>query len=240
MPKSVCFDVLGTCFAFTPAIETITQRLGPKLQTHAIDPKTLFFSWFYAAQRDFTYTSISGSYTPIAQILKHTFRRACQIVDIPASEISDDDVAAVMEAITRLPPQEGLKECFDGLRERGWEVYGVTNGGKEASLKYYSLADIELDAEHLLSCDDIRVAKPDVLVYKTANEHLTSRGLGKEGDGERWFVAAHSWDLIAARKAGFKTAWLAFEERDPVTEVFGEFDLYAGDLRELLEKMKDL
>ena len=239
-PKSACFDVLGTCFAFSTAITTISTRLGPKLTPLGIDPKTLFFAWFYAAQRDFTYISLAGSYTPIAQVLKHTLRRACQTVDLPADQVTDDDIAAVMKSITELPAREGLKECYDGLREAGWDVYGVTNGGKEASLKYYSLANITLEPDHLLSCDDIRVAKPDVKVYETANEELTSRGLGQKGDGERWFVAAHSWDLIAARKAGFKTAYLSFEEHDPVTEVFGEFDLYADSMEELLGKLKAL
>ncbi|KAK5132041.1 hypothetical protein LTR08_000378 [Meristemomyces frigidus] len=238
--KSACFDVLGTCFSFSTAIDTLSDRLGPKLAAIGVDPKTLFFSWFYAAQRDFTYTSIAGSYTPIAQILRHTLTRACLIVDLPADQVTDADVQAVMEQITKLPAREGLKACYDGLREAGWDVHGVTNGGKDASLNYYALADVELDADHLLSCDDIKVAKPDVKVYETANQHLTSRGLGKEGDGERWFVAAHGWDLIAARKAGFKTAYLTFEEHDPVTEVFGKFDLYADSMAELLEKLKAL
>lgn len=238
--KSACFDVLGTCFDFGPTISAIDQRIGPQLSKINIDSKTLFFSWFYAAQRDFTYTSICGSYTPIAKILKHTFKRACMTVDLPAGEVSDEDVAAIMKTVTELPPRQGLKECFDGLREAGWDVYAVTNGGKETSLKYYTLADIELDADHLLSCDDIKMAKPDVRVYEKANQHLTSRGLGKESDGERWFVAAHAWDLIAARKAGFRTAYLAHEEHDPVTEVFGGFDVYAEDFNELLDKMKKL
>ncbi|TKA74764.1 hypothetical protein B0A55_03856 [Friedmanniomyces simplex] len=238
MPKSACFDVLGTCFDFTPTIDTIRDRLGDKLTAVNVDPKSLFFSWFYAAQRDFTYTSICGSYTPIAKILKLTFKRACMIVDLPADQVSDEDVAAVMDCITKLPPRKALRECFDGLRKAGWDVYAVTNGGKQTSLKYYELANIELDADHLLSCDDIQVAKPDIRVYEAANQHLTSGGVGREGDGERWFVAAHSWDLIAARKAGFKTAWVAHEEFDPVTEVFGGFDLYAKDFGELLEKMK--
>ena len=43
-----------------------------------------------------------------------------------------------------------------------------------------------------------------------------------------------------ARKQGFKTAYLDFEEHDPAPEVFGEFDLYAGSMRELLDKMKAL
>ncbi|KAI7087020.1 hypothetical protein KC356_g4522 [Hortaea werneckii] len=240
MPKSASFDVLGTCFDFETAISTIDKRLGSKLQALSIDPKSLFFSWFYAAQRDFTYTSMAGSYVPIAQILKFTFRRACAVVGLPGSEVSDEDVAAVMGEMVKLPPRNGLKECFDGLRKSGWDVYAVTNGGKETSLNYYKLANIDLDANHLLSCDEIQVAKPDIKVYERTHEHLTSQGLGKEGDSERWFVAAHAWDLIVARKAGFKTAYLAHEEHDPVTQVFGEFDLYAEDMPDLLEKMRKL
>lgn len=75
MTKSVCFDVLGTCFGFEAAIEAIEARLGDRLRAIGVDPKTLFFSWFYAAQRDFTYTTVIGQYTPIAQVLKSTFRR---------------------------------------------------------------------------------------------------------------------------------------------------------------------
>ncbi|KAI4706827.1 hypothetical protein J4E89_008523 [Alternaria sp. Ai002NY15] len=238
MTKSASFDVIGTCFAFSAPITTIQSRLGPKLTTAAVDPKTLFFSWFYAAQRDFTYVSMSGSYVPIAQVLKSTFRRACAVVDLPLDAITDEDVDEVMKAFKAMGPRDGLKKCFDGLREAGWDVYGVTNGGSETSLAYYHNAGIELDEQHLLSCDAIKIAKPDVRVYENADRHLTERGLAK-GDGERWFVAAHAWDLIAARKAGFKTAYLDFEEHDPCTDVFGEFDLYASSMEDLLIKLKE-
>ncbi|KAF1945206.1 HAD-like protein [Clathrospora elynae] len=240
MTKSASFDVIGTCFEFSAPIAAINSRLGPKLTTAAVDPKTLFFSWFYAAQRDFTYVSLAGSYKPIAEILKLTFRRACRIVDLPAEAVTDEDIEELMKAFKAMGPREGLKRCFDGLREVGWDVYGVTNGGSQTSLNYYHAANIDLDRDHLLSCDDLKIAKPDVKVYENANKHLTSRGLGKDGDGERWFVAAHAWDCIAARKAGFKTAYLDFEEHDPVTEVFGEFDLYATSMDNLLAKLKEI
>ena len=239
MTKSASFDVIGTCFAFNTPISAIQSRLGSKLSTAAVDPKTLFFSWFYAAQRDFTYVSMTGSYVPIAQVLKSTFRRACAVVDLPVDAVSDEDVEEIMKAFKAMGPRDGLKKCFDGLREADWDVYGVTNGGSETSLNYYRNAGIELDEAHLLSCDSISIAKPDVRVYENADRHLTERGLGKE-EGERWFVAAHAWDLIAARKAGFKTAYLDFEEHDPCTDVFGEFDLYASSMEELLEKLKNV
>lgn len=239
MTKSASFDVIGTCFEFSVPIAAIHSRLGGKLSTAKCDPKTLFFAWFYAAQRDFTYVSLAGAYKPIAEILKLTFRRACLIVDLPADAVSDEDITAIMSAFKSMGPREGLKECFDGLRDAGWDVFGVTNGGVETSLAYYRNAGIELDEGHLLSCDDLKVAKPDIRVYERAQEHLTRQGLGDKSDGERWFVAAHAWDLIAARAAGFKTAYLDFEEHDPVTEVFGEFDLYASSMGELLQKLKE-
>lgn len=240
MTNSASFDVIGTCFEFEVPIQAIRDRLDSVLSTAKTDPKTLFFAWFYAAQRDFTYVSLAGSYKSIAEILKLTFKRACLIVDIPTDAVSDEDVAAIMKAFKAMGPREGLKECFDGLREAGWDVYGVTNGGVETSLAYYHNANIKLDKQHLLSCDDLKIAKPDVKVYEHAQEHLTKQGLGAKGDGKRWFVAAHSWDLLAARAAGFKTAYLDFEEHDPVTDVFGEFDLYAGSMKELLQKLKEV
>lgn len=236
--KSVCFDVLGTCFEFTSVIELIESRFGNKLAAVNVDAKSLFFSFFYAAQRDFTYTSMAGRYTPIAQVLKLTFRRACMIVDLPPDQITDEDVDAVMEEMKRLRPRTGLKECFDGLREAGFDLYGVTNGGKQTSLGYYKLAGIDLDEDHLLSCDDISVAKPDHKVYTATNEHLTARGLGQANDGDRWFVAAHAWDLLAAKGAGFKTAYLEFEEHDPVEKLFGEHDIHAATFKDLLEELK--
>lgn len=240
MTKSISFDVIGTCFDFSRPLSTLHARLGDQLYTASMDPKALFFSWFYAAQRDFTYVSLAGHYKPIAEILALTFRRACRIVDLPVDAVTDDDVEALMRAFKAMSPREGLKSCVDGLRGAGWDVYAVTNGGVETSLGYFHAAGVELDEEHLLSCDEVRVAKPDVRVYERVNAHLMSRGVGDRGSGERWFVAAHAWDLIAARKAGFKTAYLDFEEHDPVTEVFGEFDLYARDMSELLEKLKEV
>ena len=239
MTLSASFDVIGTCFEFEVPIKAIHDRIGDRLSTAKIDPTSLFFTWFYAAQRDFTYVSLVGAYKPIAEILKLTFRRACLVLDLSADVVSDDDIAAIMKAFKSMEPREGLKECFDGLREAGWDVYGVTNGGIETSLAYYHNANIELDEKHLLSCDDMRVAKPNFKVYERAQDHLTNQGLGERGDGKRWFVAAHAWDLTAARAAGFKTAYLDFEEHDPVTEVFGEFDLYAGSMKDLLQKLKN-
>lgn len=222
-PKTVSFDVLGTCFHFTGAISTIEARVGPALRAANVDAKTLFFSWFYGAQRDFTYNAMVDNYTPIAMVLQKTFKRACLVVDVDVSGLKDDDIAGslfpfsvdwflsfcfvlwcvigliadrrveIMKAVKNLEARPGLKKCYDGLRENGWDVYAVTNGGHETSLGYYKKANIELANDHCLSCDDIKKAKPDLEVYENAKRFLIKGGC----DGsQRWFVAAHAWDLI--------------------------------------------
>jgi len=233
---SVCFDVIGTCFGFAAAIDAITAAFGPQLASAHVDAKTFFFSWFYAAQRDFTYASLADAYAPIATVLRDTLPRALLILDVDVRP-TPAQLDAVMGAFRAMDARPGLMACFDGLRAHGFDVYGVTNGGLDTSLGYYRRAGIALDRRHLLSCDELRVAKPDVRVYDNAARVVAEAGCR---GAERWFVAAHSWDLAAARRAGFKTAWVAGEEHDPVTSVFGEFDLYAEDFDELLRKMRQI
>lgn len=49
------------------------------------------------------------------------------------------------------------------------------------------------------SCDEVGYAKPFAQVYTKAHEACEQVESNK---AERWFVAAHLWDLAAARKAG--------------------------------------
>ena len=218
--KAIYFDVIGTCFDFDTVIQGI-QELG-----HSHDlAKALFFSWFYAAQRDFTYSSIAGTYHPIAKVLKATLPRAFKIQGL---SISDDEATQIMKLFASMSGREGLKRCFDGLM-KDHDVYAVTNGGHETTLKYFSAAGITLQNDHVLSCDSLERAKPDLSVYEAAS---------KTSNTEKWFVAAHAWDLQAARARGFKTAWISYEEVDPVSEIFGEFDVYADSMDDLLKKLK--
>lgn len=58
------------------------------------------------------------------------------------------------------------------------------------------------------SCDEVGKGKPFGEVYEMAHcavdELIKAQGSGTGVDvkGERWFVAAHMWDLNAAKKAG--------------------------------------
>ena len=50
-----------------------------------------------------------------------------------------------------------------------------------------------------------------------------------------YFVAAHSWDLHGAKKAGWQTAWTSYEEHVPLTDLFSAIDLSADTLSEIAD-----
>lgn len=65
-------------------------------------------------------------------------------------------------------------------------------------------AGLEGLVDEVRSCDEVGLAKPHKEVYEgalKACERVEAKNKGEE-KVERWFVAAHMWDLAAARKAG--------------------------------------
>ena len=71
------------------------------------------------------------------------------------------------------------------------------------------LADAGLgDAvEAVVGTDAAGAFKPDLRVYRAAEERLAA------GGDEICLVAAHAWDLLGASHAGWRTAWVAQLER---------------------------
>ncbi len=75
----------------------------------------------------------------------------------------------------------------------------ITNGSKSTTEGYIRQANLEKCVDEVQSCDEVGVAKPFGPVYEAALRLCEQQ---EGGGGERWFVAAHMWDVFAARKAG--------------------------------------
>ncbi|UTT93830.1 hypothetical protein NDA17_002483 [Ustilago hordei] len=93
----------------------------------------------------------------------------------------------------------------------------------------------------LFSCDEVGVAKPDPKVYaellrRINAEPLDPNSAKKEYQGI-WFVASHTWDTFAAKKAGFRTAWVTYEEHYSCPSVYGTPDVVGRNMKEVAEKI---
>lgn len=154
---------------------------------------------------------------PIAQVLKQTLPRIYhmnQLVDTPTNQSIDSNLLdPIISSIPKMGSRPGLQSCTRLLHDSTkFKLLAVTNGGLETTRNYFYNAfkgDSGGDGKKLveeefewsfLSCDEIKVAKPDQKVYENVWKRL------KEDEGtdkrEGWFVASHTWDLHAAKKAG--------------------------------------
>ncbi|GAA5845966.1 hypothetical protein JCM5353_001074 [Sporobolomyces roseus] len=237
----VCFDVLGTCYSFDGATEKLLT-IFPDLSKERADD--IVQDWFHSAQRDFTYLSMNDSYAPIAQVLKSTLPRIYlmhKLVSSPDQIDSKTMIDPIISSIPSMPPRPSLipaTKLLASSKSPKFRLMAATNGGLETTKKLFTNAmgeDLVKEmAWEFFSCDQDKKAKPDQKVYSDV-----WKALGKENEGERkgWFVASHTWDLHAAKRAGFKTAYVTYEEHLVLEDLFGKPDIVAKDLEEAAKRI---
>jgi 2-haloacid dehalogenase len=140
----------------------------------------------------------------MAQILKLSLPRSLTVALNRKSSLNPDeplpDLSPVTSQLAHLTPQPGLEECWKTLKDGKANVLVITNGAKKTTQGYIDQAGLGELVDDVRSCDEVGYAKPFAQVYTKAHEACEAV---ESGEAERWFVAAHLWDLAAARKAGW-------------------------------------
>ncbi|KAI6379393.1 hypothetical protein MCOR25_001981 [Pyricularia grisea] len=231
--KHVVFDVVGTCFSYDGIFDALDARLGEKLRSRCILPKLLGYAWLEAAEREYTYLSISGRYKVFIDVFEALFWRMLWMagVEDPRSFATEEDLAFVMAKYQDLEARPGIAACFEALRRDGFTVWAFTTGDKARVSGYFRKNGIDLPEENFKSCDSINVGKPAREAYKSLLDQFAGE--------EAWFAAAHMWDVSAARENGFKGAYCTIMEKDPCTQIFGEMDVIADGFEDLAKKIID-
>ncbi|KAJ3540362.1 hypothetical protein NM208_g5103 [Fusarium decemcellulare] len=230
--KNVVFDIVGTCVSYDALIDALDKQLGDKLRAEGVKPSLLVYMWIEAAEREYTYLSITNRYAPFDTLFASLFYRMLAMSGIqePRKFATDEDIKKVTEGYMHLEARPDLKECFDKLRAAGFTVRGLTAGDYNRVHGYFTKAGIDLPKEHLLSCDSFGVGKPDLKAYASTYEEL-------KGGKELWFAAAHMWDVSAAKQVGFKAAYSSVLEKEPCVDIFGEMDVMSDSLSEMADKI---
>ncbi|ROW02435.1 hypothetical protein VMCG_06018 [Cytospora schulzeri] len=231
--KDVVFDVVGTLVSYDRLFEALDERLGDKLKAAGIKSSLLGMCWIEAAEREYTYLSLSGRYTTFFKMFGALFYRMLLYagVEKPREFCTDEDVEWLVEEWKKLYLRPGAKQCVQKLRDAGFTVWCFTAGDIARVGGYFKLAGVDMPAENLLSCDTKGVAKPIPDAYKPLLDQLS-----KEGK-KPWFAAGHMWDVSTARTVGFHGAYCTILEAEPLYDVFGEMDVVAPTLPEMAEKI---
>lgn len=194
--KNVVFDVVGTCMSYDAVVNAVEKRLGERLRSECIKPQLLVFAWFEAAEREYTYLSISHRYRGFNDVFRGLFFRMLWMAGIgePRSFASDEDLDYIMGETLKLTARPGIDECFRILRDGGFTVWAYSMDTVKDVSGYFENNGIAMSIDNIMSCDSGGVGKPDPKAYHPLLE--------KFAGGEAWFAAAHMWDVSAAKSTG--------------------------------------
>jgi len=113
---------------------------------------------------------------------------------------------ALLDAYLHLPAFPDVRNGLAKLNRSGHTVVALTNGTEHSARTVLQNAGIAEHLEAVVSADRIRTFKPDPAVYA-----LLDSIDGAQGQ-PRWLVSGNPFDVIGAKAAGAKAAWL---RRDP-------------------------
>lgn len=162
------------------------------------------------------------SYRPIPQVFRANLPRSLSqagvsMSDKAASESLVSNVCAQLKSLDARPSLLTALSVLRAAHESGQasiRFLAATNGTAEVTKGLFKLAGgpppafasasgedagSEEDEWHVLSCDEVRKAKPEPALYEACWQRL---GFGDGGERHGWFVASHMWDLYAAKLAG--------------------------------------
>ncbi|PYI08728.1 2-haloalkanoic acid dehalogenase [Aspergillus sclerotiicarbonarius CBS 121057] len=229
--KHVVFDVVGTCVSYDAFYDAIESRIGDKLRSHNVGSRIFGYAWMEAGEKEYTYLSLSDHYVKFFDVFRAIFYRTLWQAGIkqPHDFATDEDREYLLAAYRTLKPRPGLAECFSQLREAGFTVWALTSGDTPRVAGYLAQGGVEFPAENFVSCDTIGVGKPAPSAYQYLLDQFDKDGL------VAWFAAAHMWDAAAAKRCGFKGAWLSVWEKDNCPEIFGRLDVGSGSLAGLVD-----
>jgi len=142
--------------------------------------------------------TLAGNYVPFAELGGAVMRMIGQIRGV---HIVDSDVEALKGAVATMPAHADVRSALARLQAADFRMFTLTNNPTATCVKQLRHADIAHFFERNFSVDDdVHRYKPAREVYRTVEESL---GVSPR---QLCLIACHTWDIIGASAAGWKTA----------------------------------
>lgn len=185
------FDVYGT----------LVDPLGidAALREHVGDLAERFAATWRERQIDWTFRrALMGRYVDFDAVTRDAFRITSAMlgVDLRTAE------AGLLDVYRRLPAFADAAEGLSRLAEEGHRLVAFSNGVGATLRGLLGHARLMPPLADVVSVDEVRTYKPSPVVY----QHLVMRG--GQGAERTWLVSANAWDVLGAKAAGLRAAWV--------------------------------
>jgi 2-haloacid dehalogenase len=145
------------------------------------------------------------------------------------ASLDEAEERALLESYLHLPPFPDVPTGLARLARAGHKLVALTNGTERSARAVLQNAGISEHLESVLSADRIGTFKPDPAVYA-----LLGTVAGAPGQ-PRWLVSGNPFDVIGAKAAGVKAAWLRRDAQRSFDPWEFSADLVIGTLEELCD-----
>jgi 2-haloacid dehalogenase len=213
----IAFDVYGTLVDPLAIAASLREVAGVRAGEVAAlwRQKQVEYAFRRAAMRAFVPFEVCA-----AQAFDFVARKLGLAVSAAARE-------RVLEAHRRPPAYADAGPGLARLRSHGHRCVAFSNGSPEALRETLGAAGLASSLDDVVSVAEVRALKPDPVVYR----HLVER-LDEDAHGV-WLVSANGWDVLGAKSAGLRGAWIDRSGR----EVFDPWeigpDLVARDVEDV-------
>lgn len=191
MQSIILFDVNETLLdlkALDPHFERVFGSAGVRKE------------WFKQVLQSALVTTIMDAYSDFGVVGAAALAMTAQAHHVG---LSDDERNAILSAMRQLPPHPEVPGSLGRLQDAGLRLGALTNSTAEVAKAQLAHADLDRYFEHILSADTVRRLKPHAEVYRMAAREFDAE------PGAICLVAAHSWDVAGAMRAGCKAAFVA-------------------------------
>lgn len=208
------FDVNETLLDIQPLKDIISETLDHR--------KELADLWFISLLHNSLIDTASGGWHSFAEIGHAVLHMLATEHNIQIS----DDAPSLAEALSKLPPHADVIPALSLLQQKGYKLVALTNSSQALAEKQLNQAGIAHFFWEVLSVETIRTYKPDLKVYFWATEKMD---VLRENT---LMIAAHSWDVGGAKRAGMNTAFIA-RKGQSLSPLMPTPDLVFPDLKAL-------
>ena len=144
--------------------------------------------------------------------------------------LTEADRHELRDGMQHLPPHPEVRESLTRLKSAGLHLTALTNSTLKVAQAQLSNAGLTDLFEHIFSADEVKRLKPAPEPYRMVAQRMDVN------IGDIRLIAAHSWDVAGALRAGCAAAFVARPGMvlEPLVE---KPDVIGKDLREVGEQI---
>jgi 2-haloacid dehalogenase len=184
-------------------------------------------AWFLQLLQSALVATVTGAYSDFGTIGGAALDMVAEREGI---DLSEEERQRILGGMRELPPHPEVAGSLDRLRDAGLRLATLTNSTQQVAEAQMESSGLRGYFEQILSADAVKRLKPAPEPYRMAAESL-----GVE-IGQVRLVAAHSWDVAGALRAGCAAAFVARQGMvlDPLVE---RPDVVGGDLAQVADRI---